>query len=58
MQQYLYYKIYDRYFRFQYLILNWIDREWGGVPEYLRQIGVQSETIQKIKSKFIENLYM
>jgi len=39
-------------------ILNWIDREWGGVPEYLRQIGVQSETIQKIKSKFIENLYM
>lgn len=39
-------------------ILNWIDREWGGVPEYLRQIGVQSETIQKIKSKFVENLYM
>lgn len=28
-------------------ILNWIDQEWGGVPEYLRQIGVQSETIQK-----------
>ena len=39
-------------------ILNWIDQEWGGVPEYLRQIGVQSETIQKIKSKFVENLYM
>ena len=35
-----------------------LNMEWGGVPEYLRQIGVQSETIQKIKSKFVENLYM
>ena len=46
------------YFQNLKWILNWIDQEWGGVPEYLRQIGVQSETIQKIKSKFVENLYM
>ena len=39
-------------------ILNW-NNEWGGVPEYLRQVEqAQSETIQKIKSKFVENLYM
>ena len=35
-------------------ILNWIDREWGGVPEYLRQIGVQSETIQKINPSLLK----
>ncbi len=39
-------------------VLEWIDKNWGGVPEYLQHIGAQSETIQKIRSKFVDNLYV
>lgn len=39
-------------------ILDWMEQEWGNVHGYLQQIGVQSEIVQKIRSKFVHNLYV
>lgn len=36
-------------------ILEWIEKEYGGVEAYLKEIGVSGETIQNLKNKFVDN---